>query len=747
MAYIKESNLTSWIDTIDCHLYGDAFIGALQTDVIGNEVDINKSAIANIQAFQLTSRTNYLKAGIEDINSQITSTKTANKLLRLDSNSKFIADIKNELIETKQLIITDILNYSKIAKLQIQNFRSSTYAILKADTSYFNLFDEINNIIQFHGNANSTSKLFNPISISSSDISSIVIGTNSIDFSDDVVLDINLKNQNIEAMGKGVLPTDNGNTIFYAFEVTPDARIKTGYQTISSDSIQQSSTNQMVSDTQINTWNNKIDNTFIPAVMYGNETQLNNIRQGSVLKFSVTRNPAPAGTLASTTIGTRINPTTQNMDHGLIFETPTDGTRHIKAQLLEVTSELYGSHNFNPDDYATLNSPQITGTPTVPTAPVSLNSGSLQIANISYVFNAIQKSDEDKWVKFQDIITTLLTNKFHTYNPDDCLIYQNIFTALNANLIAKGLNNPGFDNTSYATAKWNSENMIKFGSGAAHDFIVRIPVTYDTIWLKVTNDRWNIYGVKHGTSTPTPTPFNQGTSNTLARYTAGYRKLVNFTPDGGLPDSATSTHKWVPIPIDKDKNNTLVTINGVSCREVTIYSGYFNYNGANVTPGDNWISGLAFSKNPFKHTSVSGVGLYWGVNNHERSGWYSESWNNDNLAYFLIGGVRTFRIPVVDYLNETEDRLFYVVGHNDNWSSLNHRSLTCNGQPMERLRTTYINPFEKHFNSHLYSNYAAARIPASIIASCDGFLTFTIDVTRNNDQFYFRELGIHKFIP
>jgi hypothetical protein len=285
--------------------------------------------------------------------------------------------------------------------------------------------------------------------------------------------------------------------------------------------------------------------------------------------------------------------------------------------------------------------------------------------------------------------------------------------------------------------------MICYGNGASHDFVVRIPITYDNIWLRVTNDRWNIYGIKHGTSTPNSSTFNPETSNTLARYSAGYRNLINFTPDGGLPDSGTFTHKWISIPVDKNKNTNTVIVNGVNCREVTIYAGKANGH----IPGDNWISGLAFSKNPFKHTSVSGLGIYWGINNHEACGWNTQDWNRDNLAYLAKGGIRTIRIPVIDWVNETEDRLFYVVGHNDNWNSLIHRSITCNGIQLERLRTTYINPFEKHFNNPIYSNYAATRIPASILASCDGFLTFTIDVTRNDDQFYFREMGTHKFIP
>lgn len=745
MAYIKESNLTTWIDNIICHLYGDSFIGSQQADVINDEVDINKSAVANLQAFQLTSRTNYLKNAIDLINTQFTTTKTANKILYLDENSKFIADIKNDLIETKKIIISDNLNYSLITKLQIQNFRTSTLSVLKADNSYFNLLDELNSEIFFHGVSDSTTKLHTAITISDSGslTSNVLITPLLIDCGSDISLDINLRDQATTIMGLGVVPDIDSSTVFYAVELTPDARIKTAYKTINPTAIKQDEAHRMITDVQVNNWDNKIDSTFIPAAMYGNETSLNNINQGSILKFSVTRNASPETTLASTTIGVRSRPSSQDIDHGFIFESTTNGVKRISAKILDTTSELFGTHNYVPANYAPLNNPQLTGVPTAPTAQVELNSTSLQIANLDYVLNAIKKSDEDKWNRFQDIINTLLTNKHHTYNPLDCSIYQNIFTAVSQNLIAKGNSNTGYDGTTYATAKWNDENMIRYGTGVAHDFIVRIPVTYDMIWLRVTNDRWNIFGIKHGTSTPNNATFNQETSNTIARYSAGFRNLINFSPDGGLPDSGTWTHKWVSIPVDKNKNNNIVVVNGISCREVTIYGGKANGN----TPGDNWISGLAFSMNPFKHTSISGIGIYWGLNNHEQCGWNSQDWNRDNLAYLAKGGVRTIRIPVIDWVNETEDRLFYVVGHNDNWNSLIHRSVACNGTTLERLRTTYINPFEKHFNNPIYSNYAAARIPASIIANCDGFLTFTIDVTKNDDQFYFREMGIHKFIP
>ena len=761
MAYIKESNLTTWIDQIICHIYGDPYIGAQPGDVINDEVDISAAAIANIQIFQLASRTNYLKNVVEDIQSQFVTTKVANKILRLDSNSKFIADIQNELIETKQLIITDINNTSEIYDLKTNQLRSNQYGFIKSDDTIINLIDEVTNELILKCNAETATQLKTPVTITNSTDSNILINPVLFDGSNDLELDITLKPQTPDKFGSGVIPLSGGE-VYYAIELTEDARIAKAWKNINGSVIGQDAEHRLVSDDQIDIWNNKIDATFIPASLYGNETLLNEQGNGSLLKFETSRNIAPYDSLKTTYFGIHRNPTKPEIDHGFKFETFENNTgvnKHLYVGFLNEYFELYGTHNFNPSEYATLNSPNLTGVPTVPTAQVSLNSGSLQIANLSYVFQAINKADEDKWLKYQNTIDFLLHNKRNMYNHNDCMIFQNIFDAVTSNYIAKGVVAPGFDNTTYSTAKWHNENMIKFGTGATHDFKVRIPEEYDTIWLRVTNDRWNIYGVKHGTNTPDPITFDATKSNTLARYAAGYRNLVNISPDGGLPDSDTYFHKWIPIPIDKTVNTTVVNINGTQCREVIIYSGYYNYNSYNITPGDNWISGLGFSKNPFRHTALSAYDIAFGLNNTFKLNWHSENWNRDNLAYIKAGTVGTFKIPVIgreiikpdtsdlDLVVGRNDRLLYIIGHNDNWQNGSHRSITINGIPIERFRTTYHNPFSRHYNSALYSNYMAARIPSSIIETCNGFIEVSIDCTKSAEHFYFREIGTHDFIP
>ena len=76
-----------------------------------------------------------------------------------------------------------------------------------------------------------------------------------------------------------------------------------------------------------------------------------------------------------------------------------------------------------------------------------------------------------------------------------------------------------------------------------------------------------------------------------------------------------------------------------------------------------------------------------------------------------------------------------------------HTSLSVNGLLIERFRTTYDNPFARHFNSKIYSKYIAARIPKELINPDKRFIDVKIDMSTVNDgiHIYFREIGTHDF--
>lgn len=771
MAYLNETDLNTWTTKITCHLYGEAYKGSSTVETDNTVLKANSDS-ANIQIFELTSRINFLKEDItNNIKSLFVTTPTANKLLKLNGQSEFTANINNTLVtsdevKTKLLKISDEAAFSEIAKLKIlTELNSKKYQFLKPDNNYHNIFE--NNkladdtyFLQANVNSSTTSKLQKAIDIKDSDTTSnIAISIPSkIDLSSDITITANLKNYNT------TYPTETTATdftdVYHSFKISSDGRIQTAWKNIDPTKVTQTENYRFVTDSQTDVWDKKVDNTYIPKEIYSyNDTYIND-DLSSTFGYNVGRDftpphPLKKDALWTVEFGFKNYKKNSYFDTGLKFDntyvSPGVYKKEVYANFLGSYKKLYGEHNYNPNLYALLDSPALTGVPTAPTANIKLNNTSTQIANLSYVYNAIQASDADKWIKFQEKIDFLLNNKHHMFNPDDCIIHHDIFTAYGLGFITKGLIAPGFDDTSYKTNPWHRLKIIKFGSGESHNFKIRVPLEYDTIWLRVLNDRWNIYGIPHlqysynttyDVSDPTISPV-------LARYTGGHRNLNEISPDGGVGDSTAYYHKWVQIPININHplNQTIITLNNVQYREITIYSGKYNFEERNIVPGDNWISGLAFSNNPYNLTKLSAVGVHWGVNNSPTINWAHDEWHRDNLAYFGTLNIFEFIIPIINWIGDTEDRLIYIIEHNDDWQNTDHLALYCNDIKIERFRTTYTNPFATHYNSKLYSRYLAARIPNSIIQSSNGFLKFKIDRTKAEDNFYFREIGVHSYIP
>ena len=276
--------------------------------------------------------------------------------------------------------------------------------------------------------------------------------------------------------------------------------------------------------------------------------------------------------------------------------------------------------------------------------------------------------------------------------------------------------------------------MICFGNTSDHNFYVRVPTNknYNTVWLRVTNDRWNVFGVRSD-------KLDAAKYNV---FTAGNRNLINMAPDGGLPDGTQWRHKWVPIRLDE----YIFTSATDSYKEYQIFGG--NKIAANQVVGDTWISGIAFSTNPWNHNSVSALGIHWKVNGGDALNWHTHDWNRDNLAFFPANTSKNFYLPAITQINGL-DKLIYFIGHNDNWQNGIIKSIKINGIEIERIRTTYDNPFARHFNSAMYSNYLAARIPANVFygALSSGKIKVTVDTTDSDTSFYFREIGIHDYFP
>src|SRR6202030_717956 len=91
------------------------------------------------------------------------------------------------------------------------------------------------------------------------------------------------------------------------------------------------------------------------------------------------------------------------------------------------------------------------------------------------------------------------------------------------------------------------------------------------------------------------------------------------------------------------------------------------------TDKEFWISGLAFSKNPWGHAAQSAVGYYWAVNGGGATGWASDNWNGDTLAKIDAKTKLVLKVPVVP---SGRDKLLYLIEHNSNWNGAMHTAIT-----------------------------------------------------------------------
>jgi hypothetical protein len=296
--------------------------------------------------------------------------------------------------------------------------------------------------------------------------------------------------------------------------------------------------------------------------------------------------------------------------------------------------------------------------------------------------------------------------------PAGTVVYQEIFDVLGREI--QKIGNPSYDNTTYRQSLWNDRHMIKFGGNNEADgngALVTIPTGYDTVWVRVLGDRWNVihaYFLDNG--------------DDLGRWTGGRRSANSYAPDGTLADGYDVAHQWLPIPTRGAGRLALISKPN--------------------TDQDFWISGLAFSKNPWGHAAQSGLGYHWAVNGGDATGWDKDgaNWNSDVLAKINPKTKAVLKVPVVP---SGRDKLLYLIEHNSNWNGAMHTAVTVAGKPVERFMATYDNPFSRHWNSKSYERYIATRIPNQYIPSNARFLDVIIDMTKQNTDINFREIGTH----
>lgn len=298
--------------------------------------------------------------------------------------------------------------------------------------------------------------------------------------------------------------------------------------------------------------------------------------------------------------------------------------------------------------------------------------------------------------------------------PQDALVYQDIFAARDARVIAKLGSPSSYDDTTYRTTLWGDRRIILFGQNVERDdngAQVNVPTGYDTLWIRVLGDRWTTMRVY----------FLDNREN-LGNWTGGWREANSYAPDGGLSDSYAREHQWVPIPVGRSGPIAIISSHSDS---------------------QLWISGVAFSKNPWGHAAQSALGYHWTVNGGDATFW-GQNWHDiegDSLSQIGPKTNLLLRVPVVA---NGRDKLLYMVERNQGDTRSAHSGITVNGQPIERLLDTYDNPFARHWNSKIFNRYLAARIPASLIPAGTRFISVRFDMSKQNGNgLRFREIGTH----
>ncbi len=332
-------------------------------------------------------------------------------------------------------------------------------------------------------------------------------------------------------------------------------------------------------------------------------------------------------------------------------------------------------------------------------------------SNITDSFSHIK----EEFDVLKDDLTNGIEKKNNLYFEKEALIYDNIFTALEKGIVAKNGNPIGWDDLLYRKNPWNGKLIMCIGSNSQENgagMKIIIPENYNVLWLRVHNDNnWNVYRFS----------YLDGNKEILPKFASGHRYLNEISPDGGASDSYDSLHMWVPIPIPRS---------GILLAQSDYDSGH-------------WISGIAFSKNLWGHAKNSALAYHWKLNGGSNIGWDSGNWNNDVLGLINKGVVPELIVPVVE---NGKDKLLYIVEHNNNWNGIMHTAVYVNGVKIERFRASYINPFAMHTNSKFYNRYIATKIPKELIKKGDNTISVKIDMTFQNNNIYFREVGTHDYI-
>jgi hypothetical protein len=157
-------------------------------------------------------------------------------------------------------------------------------------------------------------------------------------------------------------------------------------------------------------------------------------------------------------------------------------------------------------------------------------------------------------------------------------------------------------------------------------------------------------------------------------------------------------------------------------------------NKPNYGGNDCWISGIAFSSNPWAHAMNSAVAYHWIVNGGTPNPtWVNHNANGDHQSRLDRGKNYVLNVPVV---KSNTDKLLYFVLLDEQMDC----KITVNDKPVDKLAKVDNNPFAKFFNSRAYNKFVGTKVPNDSIPA-SGFIKVTVDLTGLNTDINFREIG------
>lgn len=325
----------------------------------------------------------------------------------------------------------------------------------------------------------------------------------------------------------------------------------------------------------------------------------------------------------------------------------------------------------------------------------------------------------------QEIQKIIKRRNGSTYSSDvnDYKIYDDIFDAYNnEGNIAQYKNPAVFNITQYADTQFGGKYMIQFGGNSESlstgGAIIDVPQNYDVLWLRVPSARLTALQVNY-----------EKNLELIGIYTSAYSFYNTLCPDGGPENAYSYDYVWMPIPVPNAGKIILTSINPTN-------NGF-------------WLSGFAFSTNPYNHATTTSLAYANGLNGGNKITWSGN--NNYNMGIGVIpSGTKDNNLMVPIILSGNDKLLYFVFcdstdGNSDPCSCT---SVSINGIPIERFKTTYVNPFSLHHKRRM-TRYYAATIPSELLAKLPAstkFIKVTIDMSQQNNGINISEMGTHDFI-